>query len=414
MDQSTRLKDLSIRHAWIIFVLMFLFYAAVMPTSGLPSDVWYWRTWARFIHEYGLANIYQSNTDYLPLYHYILWVFGKIQGTALAIENHLVNLKLITLLFDFGSAIILFTLLKQRSNNFHALALTMLFLLNIAYFFNTMIWFQVDSILAFFVLAAIYAAHSGRTVLAIVLFVLALNFKLQAIVFLPVIGLVLMPHMARSFSIRNLVLAVTAVVLLQALILLPFYLEGDLDRVWSVVTNATGRYPVISANAYNLWALFFNQMWVSDAGYRGIGLLLFFLFSLLALWPLLRKLVGAMMRSTELRFELEEVLLAGALCGMSFFYFNTQMHERYAHPALLLVAGYALLSRRFLAYAVLSIAYFLNMDQVMDHFRIKWLPYDPHFTSIIYLIGLALLFMDLYRVNFRRPLSATHNPNSSL
>lgn len=384
-----------------------------MPTTGHAGDVWFWRTWALHIHQHGLANVYHSNTDYLPLYHYILWVFVKIQGTSLAIENHFTNLKLITLMFDFGTALILFNILKERlGNNLQALALTLLFALNVAYLYNTMIWFQVDSILAFFVLASVYAAYRKLALMAILLFVLAINFKLQAIVFLPVIGLLLLPQLVTSFSLRNLIIVTGAVAALQLLILLPFWMAGDLDRVWSVISNSTERYPVVAAGAYNMWALFYDETSTSDQGYRGIGLVLFFAFSLAALWPLLRKVFHIVVKREEVQFELEHVLLIGALCGLAFFYFNTQMHERYAHPALLLVAGYSLLTRRFIPYVVISGAYFLNMDQILDHFRVKWLPYDPRVTSIIYLIGIGLLFAELYHVRFKS--AKPQSPNSSL
>ncbi len=94
--------------------------------------------------------------------------------------------------------------------------------------------------------------------------------------------------------------------------------------------------------------------------YHYWGLLLFFTASAMALWPL-AKTCYYKWRDREAESPgTELVWITAALIPSIFFYFNTQMHERYIHPALFhadgtqpyreaLVVGAGLVLRRLFA-----------------------------------------------------------------
>ena len=71
-----------------------------------------------------------------------------------------------------------------------------------------------------------------------------------------------------------------------------------------------------------------------------------------------------------LKNEIENIpvsvfLIAGGLVGLSFFYFNTEMHERYSQLCLWFFAAYALHSQRYLLFLLTSIALFLSLEGIM-------------------------------------------------
>lgn len=387
------------RHGWLVYLLLFVVYLALTPGGGHWSDMHLFRQWALYIHEHGLDEVYRSGTDYPPLYHYFLWLFTELQGTSLAIENHTSGLKCITLVFDFIGGFLLILMMRETvAQPAVRIALSLLYFLNIAYFYNTVVWGQVDSILACLVIASVFCAYRKWIVPSLLLFVLAISFKVQAIVFLPLAGLVLLPAFVERFSWFRLVMWLGSATALLLLIVLPFWLEGDLDLVLNVVSGSAERYPVISMNAYNLWYwVFQDPINTLDTGMRTVGLAMFFVISGVALFPLAKDVYRKVIQKREVGIAMPKVLLTGALCGLIFFFFNTQMHERYSHPAILMLAGYALLTRRFWGYLLVSIAYFLNMDGVLDHFEAKWLPYDPRIIAGIYLAALVVLLVELYR-----------------
>jgi len=65
----------------------------------------------------------------------------------------------------------------------------------------------------------------------------------------------------------------------------------------------------------------------------------------------------------------EKIWLTAALIGLIFFFFNTQMHERYSHYAFIFITVYAFSKRHYIPYILFSIAYLLNLDAVLEWFH---------------------------------------------
>lgn len=392
-----------------LFVVLFLAFIILLPKSGHGGDIWCWMSWAKYIHQHGLGNVYKSGTDYLPLYHYILFFFGKFQGNEELIERYINSLKVITLTFDFIAGAYLIKYLNSRLKDIQqSIYLSLFFFFNMAYFYNTLIWNQVDSIMVCFVFVSFYYALKQNILASSILLLLGINFKLQAIFFLPLIGLLLFPAIVKNY--KKTLLTLFIMIIVQVLIIMPFIVAGDGEKLWGVITNSVGKYPVVSMNAFNFWywvvpgdlANTPDNIQFLSITYHNWGLILFLSLSFLALFPLLKGTINILFCKEERPLSDEKLLLTGALIPFLFFFFNTQMHERYLHPAILFLAVYSLSSGKYFIYILGSLAYLINLEKVLQYWQLKNYKtglFDPRFVAVLFLICIIYLFFQLYKKN---------------
>ena len=392
-----------------IFLLLYIFLALLIPKSGHPSDFNCWTDWTSAIFTKGIGSIYSHGTNYLPLYQYFLMLFGDIQGSASKIHSNINSIKYGNLLFDVVGVYFVFLFVNEKIKNTNTSILLSLFLLfNLAYLYNTMIWGQVDAIFTAFIFIAFYFSLQNKILLTILFSLLSLNMKLQAIIFFPFIGLILLPSIIRKFNLKSLVTWIFVPLVLQIIILLPFYLQGDLEKVFAVVTNSVGTFPKVSLNAYNIWYWLIDDqpMGVLDTNrYGGLsyyqwGFYSFIIVYTATLFPLLRNRILLLINKQHENISLNKLLLIATLIPIVFFFFNTQMHERYSHPMLIFAGTYAILNKKYFVYILLSIAYFLNLELVLDYFNIEnsnLFFLNPDFVAALFFAAILLLFYALYR-----------------
>ncbi|MCC3159140.1 hypothetical protein LJ737_18000 [Hymenobacter sp. 15J16-1T3B] len=401
-------------HAGLYALLFGLLLALAGPTAH-EGDRAAWQAWAVHIFRHGLGNAYAlPSLDYNPLYHYILWLFGRLAGSEGAIQAYSHGLKAFTLLFDFAGALLAASWLRGHWQRFVG---ALWLLLNVGYLYNTLVWQQVDAIFTALSFAAVVLALRGRLALSLVLYVLALNAKLQAIVFLPLLGLLWLP-LGRHRP-RQVLTGVGAAAAVQALLLAPFIWGGEhnyLPRILAINFTAVSLYPYTTVNAFNVWTLLMPDalFWVPDTlrkfglSYRQWGLLAWLGGSALALapvaWLAWQKLRRA---ATFTAAEAPLVLLVGGLLPLVFCFFNTEMHERYWHPAVLFLGSYALLTRRWWPYALTSLAYWLNLQTMFRHYHHQptWLVQHPQLVAGLFALALLTGFRCLYS-EYRRPARA--------
>jgi len=229
----------------IAYVILLL----LMPNFGHAWDCACWGMWATRMNSNGIASAYTegSTVNYLPLYLYVLRGYGYLVGTE-KIFPLIYTLKVVTLLFDVGSAIIISSYFREKKRAWQYILFT---LINIGFIYNTIIWNQVDSILSFFLLAAFTLSYKKHLSGVILFFLLALNVKLQAIVFLPVLGLMWLPLISWRRALKALSIAFLA----ELLILSPFIYAGVTRNISVVITGSVDYYQSVSMNAFNLWYL---------------------------------------------------------------------------------------------------------------------------------------------------------------
>ncbi len=397
--------DEELRNLKLYYIpLIFIFLCFSLPTINFSLDMNYWASWSTSFLENGLVKGYEmAECNYLPFYVYILKLYGWFNGSSVEIYRNINNLKIFTLLFDImGVYVILQYLVKFNISPYKVF----LVLFNISYLYNSIIWGQVDSIFTFFAFVSVFFALKERVSWSIIFFVLALNTKLQAIIFTPIVAIILIPQIFKNP--KSLIVGLFGGLLIQLIIILPFLVENKLDVLLKIVFGSVGYYPVVSLNAFNIWHLFLegDLMEISDEllfwgiKYKSWGFILFFFFSFLALIPLLITTIQHMIEKSEKTIEYYKMaFLTSALIPLIFFYFNTQMHERYCHPMIIFIAIYALISSNYICYILLSIGYFLSLEKIVMSLRLKkygTLIFDNRFIAFLFLLGLVYILFQLY------------------
>ncbi len=369
---------------WLLYALLFGLLLLLTPAAGHRFDVQFWENWAKHMGAYGLGNAYTlPHNNYNPLYQYVLFGYAKLAGSPQAITTYIHCLKAVTLLFDFGGAVLAVRYFGWGDGNQRFL-LSLLFLLNVGYLYNTLVWEQVDAIVSTLAFVAVVQALRQRSVSSFGWLVLALNMKTQAIILLPPLLLLWAPQW--WLAPQRLAKAVGLGAVVQGVLLIPFIRSGTLPLLVGVVRDAVDYYPRASMNCYNMWVLLFSDFLVLDSHlYAGVslkawGLLSFCSASALILLPLgLAALHKLRTRTVFGPAEYSLVLLSLGLVPLAFCFFNTQMHERYWHPALLLLGAHALLTRRYALFGVFSLAYYLNLEAVLHY-----LGTFSHYPTIIF------------------------------
>ncbi len=368
---------------WLLYALLYALLLLLTPNAGFTTDVICWTVWAMQMGAHGLTTAYEvDSNNYNPLYQYVLYAYAKLMGSPARIAEYVHWLKAFTLLFDFGGAILVVRYFGRGDAN-QRFIVSLLFLFNIGYLYNTIVWEQVDAILSTLLFVALVQALRQRPVSSALCYLLAVNMKSQGILLLPPMLLLWAPQWWQAP--RQLVRSIAFGISIQLLILAPFIWSGTVLRIAHLVYDAASYFPYASLNCYNMWAWIVESFTVPDSQvfwgltFKRWGLLSFLLASAVVLLPLgMATLQKLRMRQLFGPADHQLVLLSLGLIPVVCCFFNTQMHERYWHPGLLLLGAYAVVARRYVLFGVFSLAYFLNMEAVMSyllpsHFATEWL-----------------------------------------
>lgn len=393
--------------AALLFVLLLL----AVPRAGFPGDVDFWVRWAGHILANGLGNAYEvADNTYNPLYHYILWAYGKLAGSPEKISLYRHWIKAFVLVFDFAGAFWAASLVPERERRF---GLVLLLLFNLGYLYNTLIWEQIDATYTFFAFGAVVLAVRGRGVGSALCYVLALAAKTQAIIFLPPLLLLWVPLWWHRPG--QLLGAAAGAAALATLVLAPFVWFSWMNYLPHIIAfnlSVTTVFQQVSVNAYNLWYLLAPEAAATGGSdlepfggltYHAWGLLLFGAAAAAALLPLLLEALARLRARRQPGAvptpALAPTLLACGLVPLCFAFFNTQMHERYWHATLLFVAAYGFVRRDHWLFALVSIAYFLNLEAVLKFLGLpnyRTLIFDPRFVAGLFGLAIALGLAKLY------------------
>ncbi len=384
-----------------LFIYVFILF--VMPSFQHGWDSYCWTTWAIQLKERGLVSAYEqgSSINYLPLYTYALKAFSYFYESSEISEN-IYKLKRLTSLFDMATILLLCSMVKESSNR---LKYFIFGALNIGFFYNTLIWNQVDGILTFFVFASFFFAYHKNTFGSLILFLLALNFKLQAIVFAPVLAALWWPEL----TLKNTIRYFFSLLLIQVIIILPFLINGNAKNILKVTFESVDYFQFVSMNAFNFWHIILNGdlMTMPDNTpvlfgytYKSIGLGLFSICCLLICVPLYLKIYKAYLSKKEVHFDLKWLLLSMTLICYTFFFFNTQMHERYIHPVIIFLTALAFLYKQWGVWVLVSLNYAFSLDSICNYFKINQnhvFFFYADFMAAMYAIGLLWLCILWYK-----------------
>jgi Gpi18-like mannosyltransferase len=308
-------------------------------------------------------------------------------------------IKMWYVLFDIIGGILIYKIGKRCNKERLGALIGAVYILNPGIFVNSSMWGQLDTIIATMMLLSIYLLSTKRMLAGVAMVVVSLMTKPQAIVVLPVAGvlfLALLPwekaSSNKSWFIKKSLYAIVSSILVAlavyTVLFLPFYnpnvsavsegssftdiftfAQGDsfISRTVDFFTwmpnryfSGVGQYAYATANAFNLWTVMGGQAVASTDPFLGLtyntwGTIFFLTTVLLTLAFLFIELF----RKEKKRIF--PLYFAVFFINTGFFTLYTNIHERYLLPSIIFAMVCILWDKRFILVSILiSISSFIN------------------------------------------------------
>ena len=344
--------------AAFLILLLLIKIIALLFFQGFHVDVGTYEAWALQLAAGGPASMYQSGyfLDYPPGYLYALWAAGTVAHAVGATGDELrMIIGIPPLLADFALSILVFSLTLRFFRSTWAWLGMLLFALNPALLFDTVVWVQTDSAFTLVMLLAVVMMIGEEVVTGWGLAALALVIKPQAISLLPVLTVWTLVHSNWERWARA-ALAFAVVIIVAAA---PFQVGHPWSWLPNLYLSTFGYYHETSVNAFNFMALL-GGLRAPDAdtifgcSYFAIGMSMLVALYGFSLWLLSRNPVA------------RNLLFAGFLTTFGFFIFAPRMHERYAYPAVVFAIPLALEHPAMLAiFSALTLTCLSNLAEVL-------------------------------------------------
>ena len=132
------------------FILLYL-----LPGSGFDADLVSFRFWADDLARNGLSGFYQRDFfhDYTPGYMYVLWLVGTVGRAAGGIGD---LIKIPPILADLGLGYLVWSMIRELGGRERlALLGAGVVMLNPIFWFDNVVWGQVDSVGVLFLLLGV-------------------------------------------------------------------------------------------------------------------------------------------------------------------------------------------------------------------------------------------------------------------
>ena len=342
---------------------------------GFVADVAFWKSWSLAAADHGIVwTAHNTNINYPPGFIYVLWLMGK--AYALFTDPHNFNAywqtnnflfllisKLPAIIADLiiGYLIYWFSKLIIKGKNL-PLLLSALFLLNPVVILDSAVWGQVESFGMLFTILAVILFYKQKPALAAAIFTIGVFMKLQNIIYIPLIYLFIW----RYFDFKTLIKSLASSLLVFIIIVFPFLLAKDFDRVLYLMVLNNDYFPWLSLHAHNPWWIVAGGNMLAPDKILTIGIiqakklgLIFFSSIYLFLTLLILK-----------RPSIRNLISALAIIIFAFFLFTTQSHDRYNYPVIVWILFlFPFLETKFLhkytliIFLLLTFAIFFNMHE---------------------------------------------------
>jgi Gpi18-like mannosyltransferase len=300
-------------------------------------DINLFKFWAVNLVQQGLADFYSfSNSDYPPAYLYVLWIVGKVYQLFDPAFSHtdgvllMALVKLPVVLADIGSAFLVAQILKPHTTTHNAYKIALIYAFNPLMLFVSAVWGQVDGVIVFLMLSAVYLLQQNYAIAAGILITAMVIVKPQ--------GLFLAPFLLLSQWFRQpwwkwIAIAAGSLALIW-LIAVPFFgIDTGITKpflsLYYRLQSTANLYSFGSVNAFNVW-IWVN--WQPDSTtflgitYKVIGLVS---LGILMVW------LGVFLY-LQRSFATNSLAIAIMLVGC--FMLPTRMHERYMLYSLAFMA----------------------------------------------------------------------------
>lgn len=371
---------------FIPYILPVLLAAVVLrfvlsPYGTLELDQNTFIGWSRRLIDVGFGRFYDTWSDYLPGYLYVLWFLGWLQKILPISPVFL--FKLPAILSDVATGLLIYLIVKKIKNEKLGLMVASIYLFNPAILANSTLWGQVDSLTALFSLLAIWLVDISPPTSSLAL-AFGILVKPQTALALPVVLFILVKKKVKTQRILAYGFISLSFFILS---FVPFSVGKSLiPFIFERVGATLNQYPFASVNAFNFWGLF--GFWVKETlVLQFFGLLITFLFLIFALAK-----VG----------KLKDRYLLSAFVFLAGFLFFTRMHERHLLPAL---APLAVAASSFpflwIAYFGLSMTYVANLyysyHWIVNEFALVFPTFAIKLMIVLNLFFFSLLIVEIYK-----------------
>lgn len=369
-------------------------------------DVFWYRQWILDFPN-GLFDIYtraeEISLDYPPLFLILVYPISLLYRILPAdsfMMADMLFMKLIPILFDVACACLLFYICRKTDHDLTGLFLTALWLVDPAMLFNSTVWGQTDSVMAFLLMLSFWLLYQKKCAVSTVIFAAACMIKFQCLFFSPVFlfGLVdkcgLIPEEDKAdikIGVKKLLTCFGFGILTVAAVFLPFVIGSENPLLlFDVYLGSAGKYPYCTLNAFNFYGIL-GLNWVESAtpmigsfSYDIFGYVMVFagIIALMCMWF----------------FGNRRCVFMGSVFLMQhIFMFMTSMHERYQIVVLpfVLLAYIVHRNRRYLYMfmslsAVIAINHFTVLANAAKTVALPWDNWFPQLMLVFSVINLLL------------------------
>src|SRR3990167_5371653 len=325
----------------------------LIPIPGFKADVAFWKGWGLAVADKGILWLANStNYNYPPGFAYILWLINKVYF-LFKIITIAADLLVVWLIIKIAKKLEVGSWkleekktsnLEPRTSNIGSLAkiFALFYFLNPAVIYDGVVLGQVDQLgLALFLLS-VYLLFLGRPKLASVAFTISWLMKFQNIIFIPLFYLFIFRRFWTSQNdlgagVKELSKSLAVTFLTFIIVILPFFLGKQMERMIWLLTVNSDWFPWYSLNAFNIW-------WILS-GLKGMQLTdkhLVFGITSAKQFGLLVFTFTYFISTITILFSKKENLFrnfvfACTLAVFAFFHLLTQSHERYLFPVMGLI-----------------------------------------------------------------------------
>lgn len=365
--------------------LLILGFLILTLFSFLPSfkiDQKDWQYWSQRLVENGPANFYSKEifTDYFPGYLYIFWFIGLMKELVLpSVSYHSLEfdllLKLPATLAHLLTAYIIYNVVKKEMGE-NLGEIGFILYINPALIFSTSVWGQFDTVSTLFMLLTLLLVIHKRPILATLAFAISLSIKPQALIFLPILGILfLIFYKPKIWAFSALVFISTTI-----LIYLPFFPTNPIGGILYLTDSMANFYQCTTCFAFNFWGIFGNWQKDNDIFFgltKQVWGIILFALSLTIIF---------LKKPFKETFKPPFLFLTTSLSILSFFIFMTRMHERYLFPffAFFLISALLFKSKKLmLFYVLLSILHLINLFIPYYYYNYQMTDYSENFNFLL-------------------------------
>ncbi|PDZ63059.1 hypothetical protein CON30_24840 [Bacillus cereus] len=359
---------------WLHFYLIVVVVASLLlrlylafHLEGYERDQLFFVDWMNTVGKYGLGDVYAHGdlVNYPPFFLALLGIYGDILSFFNTyVEAAGVLIRVPSIVFEVVAIIIFAIVSKRMDNSIVRAVLVTFFAFSPAVIVDGTIWGQVDMLHSILMVSSILLLMSKPTWSGAI-YAIALLAKFQSIVIAPVFAMYFLKIIWEKKEGKQLTKFVMGFCIPLLIFGLYFAAHGTfITMLKQAYLNAVGTFPTVTVFAMNIWYYAIGTdpntvdtiQILPHITLKTVGLIL---LSIAAALTCLYVFFHRHMNTAVL-------LKAATFISFAFFMLPTQMHERYAFPALVFVIFLLLYEMKWTGIALgLTLTIFLNIVMVL-------------------------------------------------